>query len=280
MNNREIFDKALEQIKPETPKEKAIERIKVFCSREKPLLAFSGGKDSQAVYHLTIEALGRSNFEAQYNVSMEAPEVKQFIRRVYPDVTWAKHPDFNFYKALVYHGYPRRLSRWCCEYMKEWAGSGRLIITGLRADESSRRRHYGIVEHRGKSRLSPVPKALINPIIDWTSKDVWAYLQELGVEYTSVYDEGASGKYKGDGIFRRVGCVLCPMASAWEKKQELVRWPKIAEAWRSAFHRLYDDRMAKESEAIKRWKDADEMFWHYVHDTKPPSPNQYCFAFE
>src|SRR4030067_3414590 len=124
---------ALIPIRKKSKYELAIERIQTFCSKVKPLLAFSGGKDSLAAYHLTVDALGRKNFDDEYNVSLEPPELKYFIRDDYPDVVWKKHPDFNFYIKMSQKGFPLRQRRWCCEYMKEWGGSGRIVITGLRA---------------------------------------------------------------------------------------------------------------------------------------------------
>lgn len=258
----------------------AIDRIRTFCSNEPPYVAFSGGKDTQVVYHLTVAALGAGKFDAHFNNAMEPPETKQFIRRQYPDVQWDHVPGFNFFVKLSTKGFPLRQRRWCCEYMKEYGGSGRTVLTGLRAEESPNRRHYGIVERRGKSRLMPEPKVLINPIIDWTTADVWAYLKSLGVDYCSIYDEGATGRYKGDGIFRRVGCVLCPMETEWQKNIDLQRWPKISAAWRASFQRLYDNRKRDGVKSIEKWKSADEMFWWYVNEPETVPAEQYCFAFE
>jgi phosphoadenosine phosphosulfate reductase len=260
----------------------AIERIRLYCSKEQPYLAFSGGKDSQATYHLTIEALkGKQFFDAHYNVSMEPPELKQFIRNDYPNVFWDKYPDFNFYTKMSEKGFPLRQRRWCCEYMKEWGGSGRIVITGLRAQESPKRRHYGVVEHRGKSRINPEPKVLINPIIDWTSTDVWQYLKSLNVNYCSLYDEGATGRYKGDGIFRRLGCVLCPMETVWQKNIDLNRWPKIGDAWRRSFQRLWDYRISQGNTIlVNKWRNANHMFSWYVNEEHIAPKEQYCFVFE
>lgn len=258
----------------------AIERIRLFCSKEKPYLAFSGGKDSQGLYHLTVEALGIGNFDAHFNSSLEPPELKQFIRKDYPNVSWDKAPDFNFYIKMSEKGFPLRQRRWCCEYMKEWGGSGRTVLTGLRAQESPKRRKYGVVEHRGKSRLMPEPKVLVNPIIDWTSADVWHYLKSLDVDYCSLYDEGASGRYKGDGIFRRLGCVLCPMETVWQKNVDLIRWPKMADAWRRSFQRLYERRLADGNESVLKWKSHEEMFWWYVNEPDKIAKEQACFVFE
>ena len=48
-------------------------------------LAFSGGKDSQTVYHLCKDA--GVKFDAHYNLTtVDPPEVIYFMRRFYPDV--------------------------------------------------------------------------------------------------------------------------------------------------------------------------------------------------
>ena len=48
-------------------------------------LAFSGGKDSQALYH--IAQMAGVKFKAHMNLtSVDPPEVIRFVRRQYPDV--------------------------------------------------------------------------------------------------------------------------------------------------------------------------------------------------
>lgn len=49
-------------------------------------LAFSGGKDSQALYH--IAKLAGVKFKAHMNLtSIDPPEVIRFVKRNYPDVS-------------------------------------------------------------------------------------------------------------------------------------------------------------------------------------------------
>lgn len=61
-------------------------------------LAFSGGKDSQALYH--IAKLAGVKFEAHMNMTTVDPaNVVSFVKNNYPDVI--RHvPDINFYQLI------------------------------------------------------------------------------------------------------------------------------------------------------------------------------------
>ena len=52
-------------------------------------------------------------------------------------------------------------------------------------------------------------KHILNPIIDWTHKDVWDYLNSRNIEHCKLYDEG----------YKRLGCIGCPMASKENRKR-------------------------------------------------------------
>lgn len=67
--------------------EMAIKRLQAFCPPEGYYVAFSGGKDSQCVYHLC--QMAGVKFDAHYNVtSVDPPELIRFIKKNYPDVKW------------------------------------------------------------------------------------------------------------------------------------------------------------------------------------------------
>ena len=59
----------------------AIDRLQTFEPPEGYYLAFSGGKDSQTIYHLAQEA--GVKFDAHYNVTgIDPPELVYFIREI------------------------------------------------------------------------------------------------------------------------------------------------------------------------------------------------------
>jgi len=71
---------------------------------------------------------------------------------------------------------------------------------------------------RGKETL------IINPIIDWTSVDVWMFLNEvMRVPHCNLY-----------GFNTRIGCLCCPMSSRFQKAQEIKRYPHVKRGWINA----------------------------------------------
>lgn len=106
----------------------AIDRLKAFEPPEGYYLAFSGGKDSQCIYHLAKMAGVR--FEAAYSVTgVDPPELMRFIQKHYPDVKWDHHEEQNGGKPLTMWGLiashtipPTRQARYCCSALKEVGG--------------------------------------------------------------------------------------------------------------------------------------------------------------
>lgn len=256
----------------------ALMRLREFEPEAGYYLAFSGGKDSQVIYDLALRA--GVKFEPHYNMAIDPPELIRFMRQYYPDVTASKYPGFNFYIKLAEKGFPTRRARWCCEYMKEWGGAGRIVVTGVRWQESTRRKARRMVDVGGRGRLAgEQPTACVNPIIDWTVKEVWEYLRCRELPYCELYDVGASGPYRGDGDFKRLGCVLCPMESPLQTQRELLYFPKQAAAWRAAFDRLWERRVAAGSESIKRWASAEEMWLWWLSRENQGKPDDRCMSF-
>lgn len=100
-------------------------------------LAFSGGKDSQALYH--IAKMAGVKFKAHMNLtSVDPPEVIRFVKWNYPDVELIK-PKMSIYDmALKKHLIPTRTIRWCCAEYKEMSGAGKVTLIGIRHAESVR----------------------------------------------------------------------------------------------------------------------------------------------
>lgn len=101
-------------------------------------LAFSGGKDSQALYH--IAKMSGVKFKAHMNLtSVDPPEVIRFVKKYYPDVELIK-PRMSIYDmAIKKHMLPTRTKRWCCAEFKEVSGVGKVTLIGIRKEESLKR---------------------------------------------------------------------------------------------------------------------------------------------
>lgn len=225
-------------------------------------LAFSGGKDSQALYHIT--QLAGVRFHGHMNLtSIDPPEVIRFVKKNYPEVELIKPKKSIFQIAVEKQILPTMRVRWCCAEYKETAGAGKVTLIGIRKAESARRAKRNEVETnnrkfsgtwdswdeyrqelkakraRRKSQkdgvnitnadqeqtlgcISGKESLLISPIIHWTEKDVWEFLNEvIEVPHCSLYDEG----------WHRLGCIGCPMSSRKQKMIENQRYPHVKRNW-------------------------------------------------
>jgi phosphoadenosine phosphosulfate reductase len=198
-------------------------------------LAFSGGKDSIVCYDLCKKA--GVKFDAHYMRAMEPPELVYFIRKHYPEVQ--RHlPKKSMWKLIYDNGiFPLRMMRFCCHFLKEEGGKGRVVITGIRKQESASRSKRNEVFKENK-------KINILPILHWTTQQVWDYIKNNNLPYPSLYDEG----------FTRIGCVMCPCGGPKQMARDAARWPKIAEAYKRAGIKAFDEKINPE------WKSGEAMY--------------------
>ena len=225
-------------------------------------LAFSGGKDSQALYH--IAELAGVKFDAHMNfTSVDPPEVIRFVKKQYPEVDFIKPKKSIYQLAVEKQILPTMRVRWCCAEYKENTGAGRVTLIGIRHQESSRRakrneveisnRKYsgtleGLDEYRNELKakrarrkskkngvnitnadqeqtlgcISGKESLLISPIIHWTEQDVWEFLN-------NVMEVPHCSLY--DDGWHRIGCIGCPMSSAKQKQIENIRYPHVKRNW-------------------------------------------------
>lgn len=104
---------------------------------------------------------------------------------------------------------------------------------------------------------------VVNPIYEWTSKDIWDYAGANKVPMNPLYPSLLADGYD------RVGCVGCPLASFEKQKYDFNRWPQYKQCYIKAF-----DRMLEERRKFDKWKDTfkngeDVMTWWLGDD-----PNQ------
>jgi phosphoadenosine phosphosulfate reductase len=223
----------------------AIERLRAFQPPEGYYLAFSGGKDSCVLKELAVMA--GVKFDAHYSVTtIDPPDVVQFIRRYHPDVIWDR-PEIPLLKRLETKGFPLRQARWCCDLYKETGGSGRVVLTGIRNAESAKRSTRRLTETCYKD---PAGKRFVNPIIDFLEKDIWMFIGKYELPYVGLYDEGC----------KRVGCLMCPMASPKHRLWESERYPLFTATFIRSFEKLYAHRKAIGAKSVNRWKSGKEMF--------------------
>lgn len=231
----------------------AIARIKTFKPIEGYYVAFSGGKDSIVV----LDLVRRSGVKYDAHMSLtsvDPPELLKFIRKEYPDVELSKPRKSMFQLIAQRWSPPTRRIRYCCEELKERGGSGRLVVTGIRWEESIKRRKRKMIEMCFKDNS----KRYLHPIVDWSSIDVWDYIKEKNLAYPDLYNEG----------HKRIGCIGCPM-SAKGRIADFKRWPKFEKAYRKTFDRLIIARAARGLGNEGHFETSDKMWkWWMEENTK------------
>ena len=227
-------------------------------------LAFSGGKDSQALYH--IAELAGVKFKSHFSpTTVDPPHVIRFIRKNYPDCEFLK-VDKSIYQLAREKGMvPTRKIRWCCAEFKETTGAGKVTLTGVRHAESARRAKRNSVEvsnykysgdldkffewqaeqikkktknlnqdefSRDKESevrcISGKDSIIINPIIEWSDSDVWTFLNKVvRVPHCELYDPPYNR--------HRIGCILCPMSNKRDRYRDIELYPHIKQKWIGVF---------------------------------------------
>ena len=70
--------------------------------------------------------------------------------------------------------------------------------------------------------ISGKESLLISPIIHWTERDVWEFLNNVVcVPHCCLYDQG----------WHRIGCIGCPESGYKQKRIETERWPHVRRNW-------------------------------------------------
>lgn len=268
----------------------AIDRLKAFEPPEGYYLAFSGGKDSVVIkaladmaevkydahYNLTsVDPPELVQFIKTFDdVKIEIPRDKDGKQIT----MWNLIPK----KKMP----PTRVVRYCCKELKEMGGKGRMVITGVRwAESSNRKQNQGEVTvmspkkkikeellnsgnftrtNRGGVVLNndndesrkmveqcyKQSKTVVNPIIDWSTEEVWEFIKEYNIPYCKLYDEG----------YKRLGCIGCPMGTVESRKKDFERYPKYKQAYIRAFERMIANY---DSGGGYSWKNgADVLKWY------------------
>ena len=277
----------------------AIDRLRAFEPPEGYYVAFSGGKDSQCIYHL-CEMAG-VKFDAHYRItSVDPPELVRFIKRQYPQVAMEIPHDKDGQPITMWNLIPKkmmpptRLVRYCCEKLKESGGEGRLTVTGVRWAES--------VKRKAGQALITIPGG---------EKGAKQAAQENGAEYVQTrsggitlnMDNAASRRtveqcYRTrktllnpiidwededvweflndvakvphcelyDRGYTRLGCIGCPMST--HAASELAAYPKYRGHYIRAFDKMIAERKRK-GLPTPQWKTGEEvMEWRLYGDKK------------
>ena len=265
------------------------------------VITYSGGKDSDVLLHLA----GKSGipYEVLHSLTTaDAPETVWHVRETFRRLELAnvkctidthRTPDGG--NATMWNLIPRklmpptRIKRYCCEVLKENGGRGRFIATGVRWDESSRRKNSrGVIEvsHRDKNKRLILMddndearmqfetcqlkgQRTVNPIIGWSTADVWDYVAMEHIPMNPLYGCGHT----------RVGCIGCPLASKRARIEEFIIWPKYKQAYIRAFDRMLEERRRRgKMDGGMRWGETgvDVFNWWMENGVLPGQEVLWC----
>lgn len=122
----------------------------------------------------------------------------------------------NLYKTQGINGFYESIEnrKVCCyvrkiEPLRRALGDLDVWITGLRASQSVTRENLNVIEY---DEINKVIK--VNPLLDWSEKDVWDFVKENKVPYNKLHDEG----------FPSIGCAPCTRAVAAGEDVRSGRW--------------------------------------------------------
>ncbi len=90
-------------------------------------------------------------------------------------------------------------------------------------------------------------KSVCNPIVDWTTKELWDYINAEHIETNPLYKCG----------FTRVGCIGCPMADK-QRYFQFSHFPKYQQLYINAFKRMLIEIWKTGRKT--RWKNEYEVF--------------------
>lgn len=265
-------------------------------------LAFSGGKDSQCLYH--VAKLAGVKFKAHMSLtSVDPPEVIRFVKREYPDVELAKPKKSIFQVAVEKQILPTMRVRWCCREYKEGAGAGKVTLIGIRHAESTRRANRNEVEisaetksrrysgdldglddfRKEKNKEKRGRKPAGYKEVNITNADGERVLgcirgrETLLVSPIIEWTDDDVWEFLGalgvkhcelyDEGWKRIGCIGCPMSSPKQKQIEEKRWPHVKRNWIKAIKAIRNGGVFK-GEFIWWNIRADSRLWGVRVPTK------------
>lgn len=235
-----IFSEQIEQ--------QSIERIQKFYKIAKAMkfevcLGFSGGKDSQVCYDLCVRS--GIPFKAYFNHAFESAVTLNFIKNNYPQVIRRRDYGLGFIENIrKMHGglLPTVQIAYCCmDYKHNPKYVDKCSIVGVRKSESAKRKERTAFETKNKTMQKKYKSIFddyfeehcqsvgtasviqLKPIIDWNDDDVWSYIHKYNLPVNPEYKKS-----------KRVGCLVCPKANFSSNYKNLMKFPKLINAFINA----------------------------------------------
>lgn len=277
----------------------AIDRLRAFEPEEGYYLAFSGGKDSQCIYHLA--KMAGVKFDAHYTItSVDPPELIRFIRKNYKDVEMFYPRDSNgkvitmWNLIASYNNPPARNNRYCCRDLKESGGKGRVTVTGVRWAESIRRKNtHGVADVRTESKkiinealksetakLNGRGAIILNDDNDENRRTVENCYRTRKVLVNPIVDWEEEDVWEFlnevakvphcelyDKGVTRIGCIGCPMQDVEDMEDDFEKYPKYKQNYIRAFDKMLKHREKvgyKAKRQLVKWEKGEDVMEFYI----------------
>lgn len=154
--------------------------------------------DTHLFFEETYEL--RDRLEARYNIDITRISTDLSLEEQaekYGDELWNRNPNRCCYlrKVLPLRNYLSDKKAW---------------VTGVRRNQSETREQTKVVEWDPENEVIK-----INPLANWTGDDVWDYIDDRGLPYNPLHDEG----------YPSIGCIPCTQPVDEEEEDERAgRW--------------------------------------------------------
>lgn len=186
---------------------------------KRPVVSFSGGKDSTVVSYLVRKSLESNKVLHIFgDTTIEYPStlnyIKEFSKNNGDEIPFRENSSYHtFLEMCELIGPPSMLNAWCCSVFKASpiaqlirdvkSKRGAISFEGIRRKESWRRRNREPVYNNKKiaHQLS------VYPILEWRELEVWLYILSKHLDFNEAYNKGLP----------RVGCMYCPYASPYNE---------------------------------------------------------------
>ncbi len=157
--------------------------------------------DTEFLFPQTYEL--RRRIEDRYRITIRAvkPQLSpQSQEEAFGPKLWSRNPDL------------------CCrlrklEPLKEALNGYDAWMTAIRRDQTQARKHAQAVEWDYQWGL-----VKINPLVNWTKRDVWNYIIKNGVPYNPLHDQG----------YPSIGCTHCTRSVSAGEDERAGRWAGYA----------------------------------------------------
>ena len=268
---------------------------------DKPLIVtYSGGKDSEVILRLAEECLGADFEVLNSHTTLDAPQTVKHIEKTFKrleekGIKTMYHNRFpvehTIWELILEKKFPpTRIARYCCSILKETGTPNRLAVLGVRKAESANRQgreafgirggqrklvffsldHAEEVHRESQEINDPVwdctliktmkehGDTTLNAIYEWSDADVWDFIRDRSIEVNPLYAMG----------YRRVGCIMCPLASHSEKLKMCKDFPQYREnlIW------IFDTMIRQDGwrgRKDSKWNTGEEVFnWWIENESK------------